>query len=396
MLLLIVDVIKKYFYNNVLFSMLFIAIFALIICTFFYGRPQIFSYFFIFFELKILYSFLEDGKSRFIFIIPLLAVLWSNLHGGSSNMAYILCIIFLIVGCLNFNFGRIETKRLNKKMLKQLTIVTVLTMIAILVNPIGMKVFIYPYQNLSDKISMNVISEWQAPDAKNIGQLVAYYLPIGLFSIGMIASKKNVKLIDIAIMAAFLFLFLRSVRFIILWYIAASFYAFKYIPEIKVKEMKKNFEKICVYALIALLISINVMSVFNFADTYKNNEFISVVMNENAINAIKKYSPQRIYNDYNLGEALIYNDLPVFFDARADLFAQEHIMEDGISLAMMQKITNYDDNDYFNADELILKYNFDYILTLKTRPLYAYLMSHMEKYELMFSDNNIGYFKVKS
>lgn len=65
------------------------------------------------------------------------------------------------------------------------------SVICIVINPIGLKVLAYPYVNLSDSLSMTVISEWQAPDAKLIGNLVLYFLPIVVMSIGIISRKKE-------------------------------------------------------------------------------------------------------------------------------------------------------------------------------------------------------------
>lgn len=115
-------------------------------------------------------------------------------------------------------------------------------------------------------------------------------------------------------------------------------------------------------------------------------------MSEEAIQFVKDESPERVFNDYNIGETLIYNDIPVFFDARADLYAQEHIMEDGISLMFLEQ-NNATKKGVLNIDNLIIEYKFDAILILKNRPLYTYLVNNTDKYICIYQDDNVGYFK---
>ena len=49
---------------------------------------------------------------------------------------------------------------------------------------------------------------------------------------------------------------------------------------------------------------------------------------------------------------------------------------------------------YVDVEALMKQYQFDAILMLKSRPLYAYLISHPENYECIYEDNKMGYFTV--
>lgn len=385
---------KEYIKKNFLIGGLFFCLFAVISSLFFYGRPHIFSYILLFFELKVLYDFFENRNSKKIFLIPFIAVLWSNLHGGSSNLSYILCLIFVFAGLFKFEHERIVAERFEIKDLLKLIGVTLGTVVGILVNPIGVKVLAYPYINLSDNLSMTLITEWQAPDAKVIGNLILYFFPILVLTLGMIIGKKKIRLIDLIIMLTFLFLFFRSARFIVLWYIAATFYAFRYMPELKVKEVTKRSEKIAVSALAVLFIVPSIIGIADTVATYKNGTLISRVMKNEALEVIKNDMPQRIYNDYNLGESLIYYDIPVFFDSRADLYAQENIMADGVSLMYLEPVSVSSDVGYVDVDKMIEKYQFDSIVLLKGRSLYSYIMSQPEKFKMVYEDESIGYFRI--
>lgn len=385
---------KVYCRKNILISGIFFSFLAIVLSVFFYGRPHIFSFYLLFFELKLLYYYYEHPNSKAIHLIPLIAVLWSNLHGGSSNLSYLLCILFLIVGLCGFRYGRIETKKMEKQQIVVLILVTLATIAGLPINPIGYRVLIYPYANLSDNLSMSVISEWQEPDAKQLGQVILYFLPIVFMAIGMIGEKKKVRLIDLLVMLAFLFLFFRSARFIILWYIAAVFYAFRYLPELKFQSARTLLEKATVWIILAVLAVCITVGVSEIPKTIKQGTLISKTMSDQAVAAIKEDKPERIFNDYNLGEALIYNEIPVFFDARADLYAQDNIMADGVSLMYLEQANKSSESAFVNVDELLKKYNFDAIVTLKTRPLYTYIISHPEQFEVVYEDDTVGYFRI--
>ena len=385
---------KDYIKHNILISGLFFAMLSIVSTMFFYGRPHIFSFFFLFFEMKILYEFIEKPDTKKIFFIPLIACIWSNMHGGSSNLSYILCIIFVICIVMKFKIGRVESERFSKIYIIRLVVVSALTVCAILVNPVGMHVLTYPYQSLGDNMMMTVISEWQAPDAKMIGNLILYFVPIVLMTIGIITEERKVRFIDIAVMGAFLFLFFRSARFIMLWYIVATFYAFPYMPECKVKEITGKLEKITLYvASIALGVGV-IFFAGKVIMNLNNPDLISTVVSDEMIEAIKEDNPERLYNDYNTGETLIYNDIEVFFDARADLYSAENIMADGVSLMYLEQGNSEASTSYVDVEALMKQYQFDAILMLKSRPLYAYLISHPENYECIYEDNKMGYFTV--
>jgi hypothetical protein len=236
-----------------------------------------------------------------------------------------------------------------------------------------------------------VVSEWAAPDAKNIGDLILYFSPVFMVVGSLIVTDKKIKLLDLAILMFFIFIFFRSIRFIIFFYIVASFFAFEYFPKWKLKEIKSKFEKAAVVAFVALIGVGIVFSTINVLPKASDGAIISTAISDEAIKSVKGENPQRIFNDYNFGETLIYNDIPVFFDSRADLYAANNILKDGISLMHLQSAEG---ETVFDVDAMMNKYQFDGYLISVSRPLYAYLTSHPEKYLLVYSDDAAGYFRV--
>ena len=385
---------KRYVEKNILIGGLFFVLLAVTTSIFFYGRPHLFSFFLLYWELKVLFSFMENPANKGIYTIPVLTCVWSNLHGGSASLSYVICAVFLVTGIVNIKIGGIESTRLERKAIWKLLVVTACSIGAILLNPVGLEVLIYPYKSFGDQLQMTLISEWRPPDAKQIGDLLLFICPVVLLLIGFFAEQKRIRLIDLAIMGVFVLLFLRSVRFIMLWYIAAVFCAFPYVPECKIKPMGEKTERRLVALCCLVFVLLIGMSGIQTYETAKDGKLISVTISDDAINAVKEDAPERLFNDYNLGEALIYNEIPVFFDARADLYAHDNIMADGVSLLFLEQANTALETVYVDVDALIEKYEFDAILVLKTRALYAYLISHPDRFECVYEDDSVGYFSV--
>ena len=387
-MLLIVKLGAGRLFKTAIASAVFLILFAATSTIFFYGRPHIFSIFLLFFELRCLYAFSDDQSSRAIWFIPLIGCLWSNLHGGSSNLSYILCILFL---CADIIGRKAKKSKMSITYIRTMSIVTALTLLSILINPIGPGIFTYPYANMSDTFMLSIISEWAAPDAKEIGQVITFFIPLFMVYISLIITRKRIRLIDVALLAIFTFFFFRSVRFIIYLFTFSAFIVFDYFPETRIDPIRSKLETIGMAVPIALSCLCVILSVVGAAGAASRGTIVSTALDGAMIDIVKSEAPKRILNDYNLGETLIYNDLPVFIDSRADVYATDGLLKDAISLMDLQNV----DGGAFDIDAILDKYDFDGFLILRKRPLFTYLYSHSERYDLVSQDEQAAYFTVK-
>jgi hypothetical protein len=104
-------------------------------------------------------------------------------------------------------------------------------------------------------------------------------------------------------------------------------------------------------------------------------------ISEELVSVLKSENPSRLFNMYDYGGELIYNDIPVFIDGRADLY------------------TKYNYKDYLNISnlngdyvKLIEKYNFDYFLVDKDYSINTYL-KYNNQYEVIYKDKNVLLYK---
>ena len=125
--------------------------------------------------------------------------------------------------------------------------------------------------------------------------------------------------------------------------------------------------------------------------TCKIGNIISKEISEEMINEIKQDNPKRLLNDYNLGGELIFHDIRVFVDGRADLYAQEHILRD---VASLMYLVSDEPNTGVEVEQLFKKYQFDGIIMQKDRAFYTYMLSHPQEFELKSEDECLAYFRV--
>ena len=84
---------------------------------------------------------------------------------------------------------------------------------------------------------------------------------------------------------------------------------------------------------------------------------------------------------YNYGGELVYYDIPVFIDGRADLYSP-HNFKDYLSISKME----------VGSIPLIEKYDFDYYLIDRGYPIANYLI-YSGKFEMVHCDNQICLYK---
>ena len=372
LLLLIYYTNKDDIIKNKVFSLFWLT-FSIIIGPYIVGRPQLISYILLALTIYLLKDLYDNKDSKKIYFLPLIGIIWSNVHGGSSNLIYIYTFIFMICSLFNFKFSKLEATRKSKKQILTYLIIGLLCMLTININPHGFKMFLYPYQNLNDSFMVNNITEWRATSLAITADLFYVGFVFFIFMV-MLLSKKKIRLLDFIIFLSVVFLGFRSVRFWAYTYIIMSYFIYYYIP--KRKDDPGTQE-------IIMLISIGLLIVFglSYKNIYKNTHKLNI--SEKMINRIKYEKPKRLYNVYDLGGELIYNDIKVFIDGRADLYSKYNFM-DAVNISRLG-------GDF---KERIKYYNFDYLLVNSDFQLQYYL-NNSDEFELIYSDKGIYLYKVK-
>lgn len=380
--------------HNCIFALFFYAFLAAVSGNLCYGRPHFFTFFLLAVELHCLYAYLEHPGSHGIYGIPVIGLLWGNLHAGSAPLAYLLPFLLCVSGIWEIRMGKLCSCKFGKRELWKQVLVILLTMAAVCINPLGVRAFLYPYTQVGQELQMMVISEWGAPDIKQTGQLVVYFIPVFLTVLGMMLTEKKIRLYDMLLMGLFGYLFLRSQRFIMFYDISAVFWAFRYALPVKVKDKTGIPGKILLIVCLGGILAAACTGFMSVGEKCLSGQCICMELPEEMVELVRQEKPERLFNDYDYGGELIFYGVDVFFDGRADVYSEGTMLSDGVSLLFLQQMDQETGGSSGSVTELLEYYDFDGILVRESRPLYGFLCSCREKYELVFETGGAAYFKL--
>lgn len=354
---------EKSFFKNIRFTFIWTTLGLALASSSLNARPQLFSVLLLILTVGLLEKFKQNARSKSIWYLPIIAILWANLHGGSSNLVYIIPTLYLLAHLKAFNLKKWKGETLSKPQLKQLFFVTILSFSCLAINPHHTQIWVYPYENMADQFMMSIIQEWRSPDLKLITDW-AFFIQFAIIGIIFIQTEKKIKCHHFLLIACFIALNLRSIRFGISLYVVATFFIFNYIPSIKNHKITQQYLYILAFAGVIFLTS-------SFFPTTFPQQLLQTIVPKEAIQLLQEIKPKRLYNEYDFGSELIYHNIPVFIDGRADLYAK-HNLKDAISLTRGTE----------NTANLLKHYNFDTFLVYKNTSLANYLSLHSD-YELI-------------
>lgn len=389
---------KEYFFNNTFLSFIYMFYFTLVVTLFFYGRPHTINMIFLFILLAMLYQY-KKKSSKIIYALPVFSVIWVNFHGGSSNLIYIMPILFIIGSIKNINYGKLNFTYMGSKKIIRLSLITLISTLSLCINPRGFEMIKYPFTNMADSTMLNSLSEWMTPDIKDLGILFLCFIPVILVAVIITTTSKKIDAVDFLIFGFYTYMFLRSQRFISLFVIATSFFTLKYAMPFNKNKKKKKItsspqQNILIFTttfifFISLLIG-QFINAVSHSDT-----LIPAILPKEYAEFIKEDNPQRLYNDYDCGGPLIYHEIPVFVDGRADIYTGDTLK----NYQTLKHCRNYNDKKLSNdsyMEDLLKEYKFDAFFVGKKWPIYNYLINHPNNYDLVKSDKEFAYFKTKT
>lgn len=375
---------QRVFYNCIVNGI------AIVICGVGQARPQQFTLLFIVLFITIIEKSLEKDRELLLLWLLPITVLWANIHGGTSMIAYAIMIVYIIMSSFNKQLGNIVAKRERKSWLIVAIITLVGILVAICINPAGYRLLFHAFSNMGDKTMIHMIMEWMAPDAKSIGTVVMYYLPMSLGIVALIHSKDTINARDMVLWFMFIYLFLRSQRFasfmLITEVMLISKYAFKLFNFDKSQSNKISIQdSIAAWIFIIGNIIILCMTVTNKIPIDRLSD--ETIISDELLADIKETNPKRLYNTYNTGGYLVYNDIDVFIDGRYEPYRKNGIVQDYFLL-------NAGNTENYELGSIKLEeYNFDYLLIGDSDIALYSRLNNNSNYKLISRDSNYLYYK---
>ncbi|MFZ5644836.1 MAG: hypothetical protein ACOY46_14725 [Bacillota bacterium] len=331
------------------FLSLFLACIAIAgMVNFLSPRPQTISY------CLLLLMAIALEKKKWPGVLPII-IIGVNVHGGFYPM-YILLLTYYLW--------------------REKPWLVLVSPLLVMLNPYGWEIITYPFRVQMYPEFTKYIMEWTA--TKLTGQGHEYNLITYIVLFLLIFNKKIKK--EDALFSLFIivqtFMAARHITFLYLLVIPVLT---PYIAQNNIfTDLKEAFEKKLKYVYVVTLLVLLSLAVY---DTDFNKPVnTSNFPDKKVIIFIKENNLKRIYNMYDDGGFLIYNDIKPMIDGRADIFAP--IYND----------TNLF-KDYFEADLLMKDYKkfldnymINYVIINKNRPIYQ-AMQHSVFFKNIYEDD---------
>lgn len=315
------------------------------------ARPHVFMFLFLSFSVGCVHKARNTRNPKWLFGIPLVMPFWANLHGGSSNMGYLILFLYLISGIVPFQWGGLYGEKRTRKELLVAGIALVLSVGFIILNPNGLQLMLYPYQNMADSSMLQYIAEWGSADIKRPLDLFLIFVPV-FFTALIWISKKRVSLYELLLFGLAAFMALRSARFVYFLTMVTFFVTVEKLPECSIKKSAKWLASFSFISLFLFLVVANAVypGTLHFVDH-----------DIEGIESIRDVDAKRLFTDYNLGGRLIHEDILVSIDGRADVYKDQGFVEH------MRFVRG--DMSLLEAEDYLNRENYDYaVMGTKTRP----------------------------
>lgn len=334
------------------------------------ARPQVFSYlFFTYFLYVLLYN------KKILWTLPLITVLWANVHG--SVILGVMMVLLQLTYETAFLFYSERRLSINKK----LSALAILVPVFSLINPYGIELWKASLWQITYQMNRYIL-EWQPPDFKDTTWTGLYIFIIFTtvcicFSTKEIKDRHKIYLLSIYLLGTF-FEAMTSLRYFPYLMICWGLFALALISGQLFSETVWRKRIAFLFVCVAVfMVSTAGKLPATIEDALSNEEW--------PLAAVSSLESRKTFNYYTWGGYLIFKDIPVFIDGRADAYQKSSDVY----------------NDYVNATnfktdpiEILDKYDVEQVIMPVNGPLDIYLkrLGWAEKYRdetaVIFIRNN--------
>lgn len=375
---------NKSYFVSLLFSILAV----IMVARFATARAQLITYFLFLIEIYLIEQLLTTGHKKYSIGLFLICILIANLHSAVWPFYFILMLPYLFEYLMATITNKIKhkpqlgifTNKLELVQNKNIKILFVIFLISLalgLLTPIGTTPYTY-FIKIMQGNTMEYIEEHK-PLILIQNLFVVGYLLILL--VPLIFTKVKIKLSDLTMIVGLLFMSFLSVRHIALLGIIGMFYLCRLICNIG----KINSSEVLDYDLpwygifvvtVTIIITSGVVYSINSKESFINENIYPVGMTT-YIKENFDLQEIKLYNEYDFGSYLIYNDIPVYIDSRSDLYTEPFNKEFDIFDECMNITENY--------GRVFKKYEITHILIYKDTYLNQ-ILAASPNYELVHKD----------
>lgn len=356
------------------------------------ARSQILSYILFIIQIYLLESFTKTKNTKYLIGLPILSLLLANVHGTIWPFQFVLYLPYIAehIMYLVSKKKKLKVKVSSNKLyiedvshFKKLYLYIFISLIVVLFTPSFGIAFTY-FIKIMHTSTVHVILEHRATAlAENILYLFLLIFLLLLF----ILTKTKIKLRDFLMIGGLIFVSLFSVRHILLFASIGLLFVSRYLSDVVNEESSETCYTLYSYItkpvfLFLILLVLVVTCIYNYKINAKKEYYSSKDYPVQAVSYIKKnldYKNIRLFNNYNEGSYILFNDIKVFIDSRSDLYTD----------VFNKGITVFDDwlkvSGDLNYENVFLKYKFTHILIKTDENLYK-LLEKDKNYKVIYED----------
>ena len=298
-------------------------------------RPQMVNILFLALFVYVVEGVRVTGwRSRIFLVLPLITAVWANMHSGYLTGIALLGA-YVVGETIQRRLAQPDETTLPWSKIGQLATVTVLSLLAALLNPRGLDLLLFPLGTLGSDVIQSNIVEWYSPDF----HLVYFWFFGGMMALGvvsMVYSKRTVTWTDLLLFGGPAAGGLLSARHIPLFAVAAA--------PIIARHLLSALSQTRLYPLasgtspqtvptrflqmlngVVLLLMLLVGAVWLQTRLAGNAAALERTFPVAAVDFIEEagLADGRIYNTYEWGGYLIWRRIPVFIDGRTELYGDD-------------------------------------------------------------------------
>lgn len=404
------------------------------------ARAQLLTYILFVLEIFGIEKFLETKQKRYAILLIIIPALIANLHAAVFWFYFVLYLPYIgeyvvylvstsnIIGC-KFRINRLNKKlkatknsedisKLNNKLLeaekrkeellqrkekadkkaykviikkndntKWLIVIMLICLFTGLLTPIGSEPYVHLVNLMSGESTQNISEHLPLTLVQNVNFICVLII---FFAILMFTDTK-IKLSDLFMLGGLLVLTFYSRRQESMFIIACVFILNrlissmfdKYDPE-GTNKLEALMTKLAGQIIVICVVLIMSLQIFK---PKKGNPYIDETKYPVAASdyIIENLDVQNIklYNEYNFGSYLIYRNIPVFIDSRADLYTPEFNKDRAIFKDFLA-ISNL---NIPNIDETLEKYGITHLIMNSNAKLRIFLDEKPEDYREIYDDD---------
>ncbi|MBR4619312.1 MAG: hypothetical protein IKO49_08410 [Bacilli bacterium] len=378
------------------FMSFFISLLSIVaLAPFVVARGQVFSTILLLLEVYYINKLIETGSKKYIVHLAIISLLIANIHATIWLMVFILFLPFVgedLVYKIMYKKRHKDSLIIGSKVVvekvKNSKLVFIAILICLLMGLLSPSRICYTYVFKT----MFGDSQTYIVEHQNLVPISYPLFLLTMFLLYFVNTK--IKLRELFMIFGIVVLSLISMRHLIFFYTVG----FLYVSLVFIRQLNDNgdhtldiLEKMFFYNkyILSLIVILSLgLCVYKINTNLKKDYISNKDYPISAVKYIKNnldYKNIKLYNNYNIGSYLLFNDIGVFIDSRCDLYFKEF---NNIGLDLFDEVIDINKN----YEKVFSKYGVNYVLLSKNDILY-YIIRKDNNYEEIYQDKYFVIYK---